>query len=91
MMRYKWGNEAKVVVCSQQVKKKGFVCRDLICCVRTCLPLLSGTQEVRDSTGNMVGKPVFTQGKQEFSAAEIRFNFKTKKGVIFDNDKSTKF
>ena len=45
----------------------------------------------RDSTGNMVGKPVFTQGKQEFSAAEIRFNFKTKKGVIFDNDKSTKF
>jgi hypothetical protein len=37
----------------------------------------------KDSTGTIVGKPLLTQGKQEFSASEIRYNFKTKKGIIY--------
>ncbi len=36
-----------------------------------------------DSTGTIVGKPVFKQGDQEFEADEIKYNFKTKKGIVF--------
>lgn len=35
-----------------------------------------------DSTGKVVGKPVFTQGSDKFEADEIRYNFKTKKGIV---------
>ncbi len=35
-----------------------------------------------DSTGTIAGKPIFKQGDQEFEADEIRYNFKTKKGII---------
>jgi hypothetical protein len=36
-----------------------------------------------DSTGTIVGKPVFKQGDQEFEADEIRYNFITKKGIVY--------
>lgn len=36
-----------------------------------------------DSTGTIVGKPVFKQGEQEFEADEIRYNFLTKKGKVY--------
>ena len=36
-----------------------------------------------DSTGTIVGKPVFKQGDQEFEADEIRYNFLSKKGIVF--------
>jgi len=35
-----------------------------------------------DSTGKIVGKPVFTQAKQKYLSDEMTFNFDTKKGVI---------
>jgi hypothetical protein len=36
-----------------------------------------------DSTGKIIGKPIFNQGDQKFEADEIRYNFKTKKGIVF--------
>ena len=35
-----------------------------------------------DSTGQLYGTPVFTQGETKFEAKEMSYNFKTKKGVI---------
>ncbi len=35
-----------------------------------------------DSTSAIAGKPVFKQGEQEFEADQIRYNFKTKKGIV---------
>ena len=35
-----------------------------------------------DSTGKIVGKPVFTQAGQKYLSDEMSFNFDTKKGVI---------
>jgi hypothetical protein len=35
-----------------------------------------------DSLGRLTGKPQFTQGDQEFGAKEMKFNFKTRKGLI---------
>jgi len=35
-----------------------------------------------DSTGAIAGKPVFKQGEQEFQADEVRYNYKTKKGIV---------
>ncbi|MFB6257609.1 MAG: putative LPS assembly protein LptD [Flavobacteriales bacterium] len=37
---------------------------------------------VEDSTGKMVGQPVMKEGDKKFDARRIRYNFKTKKGVI---------
>ncbi len=36
-----------------------------------------------DSTGTLVGKPVFTEGKESFEANSMRYNFETKKGFIY--------
>jgi hypothetical protein len=36
-----------------------------------------------DSTGMIVGKPIFKQGEQEFEADEIKYNFLTKKGIVY--------
>ncbi|WP_194830997.1 putative LPS assembly protein LptD [Prolixibacter sp. SD074] len=36
-----------------------------------------------DSTGTIQGKPNFKQGSEEFQADKIRYNFKTKKGIVF--------
>ena len=35
-----------------------------------------------DSSGTIAGKPVFKQGEQEFQADAVRYNFKTKKGIV---------
>jgi hypothetical protein len=35
-----------------------------------------------DSTGTTVGKPVFKQGDESFKADTIRYNFKSKRGII---------
>ena len=37
---------------------------------------------VPDSLGKVQGRPVFTQGESTFEAAEMLYNFKTKKGII---------
>jgi lipopolysaccharide assembly outer membrane protein LptD (OstA) len=37
---------------------------------------------VADSLGKIQGRPVFTQGETTFEAAEMLYNFKTKKGII---------
>ena len=35
-----------------------------------------------DSTGKMVGKPIYKDGSEEFESRELTYNFKSKKGVI---------
>ena len=35
-----------------------------------------------DSAGVIVGKPIFKQGDQKFEADEVRYNFKTKRGIV---------
>ncbi|MFA8450522.1 MAG: putative LPS assembly protein LptD [Bacteroidales bacterium] len=35
-----------------------------------------------DSTGKIVGTPVFAEGSQKYEAKEIRYNYDTKKGLI---------
>lgn len=37
---------------------------------------------VEDSTGTLVGTPVFKEGSEEFEAKTLEYNFKTKKGYI---------
>ncbi len=37
-----------------------------------------------DSTGTMVGNPVFKDGEEEFESRTLRYNFETKKGIIVD-------
>jgi hypothetical protein len=36
----------------------------------------------RDTTGKVIGKPVFKEGTQEFEADELTYNFKTRKALI---------
>ena len=35
-----------------------------------------------DSTGKLVGTPIFTQGSSKFEAKEMSYNFQTKRGII---------
>lgn len=37
---------------------------------------------IPDTLGNVLGKPFFKQGKEEFNSDTLLFNFKTKKGII---------
>jgi len=37
-----------------------------------------------DSTGTIIGNPVFKQGKEEFESKTMRYNFETQKGIITD-------
>jgi lipopolysaccharide assembly outer membrane protein LptD (OstA) len=37
-----------------------------------------------DSTGTIVGTPVFKQGSEEFESKTIRYNFESQKGIITD-------
>jgi hypothetical protein len=39
---------------------------------------------IKDSAGNDVQKPEFSQGEDKFTAGKIAYNFKTKKGKIVD-------
>ncbi len=36
-----------------------------------------------DSVGQVAGKPVFTDGSQNFEANKMRYNFKSQKGLVF--------
>lgn len=38
----------------------------------------------KDSAGQMIGLPVFTQGQESFDVRSLSYNFKTKSGVIHD-------
>ncbi len=42
---------------------------------------------VPDSTGKIIGSPVFKDGGEEYDAGTIRYNFDTKKGLISDVNK----
>lgn len=37
-----------------------------------------------DSTGKIQGKPEFTQKKEKFTSEKLNYNFKTKKGIIYN-------
>ncbi len=37
-----------------------------------------------DSTGKKVGLPKFADGDQDFTADSMRYNFKTRKGIVYD-------
>ena len=37
-----------------------------------------------DSTGNIVGTPVFSEGEQKYETNELRYNFETKKAYVID-------
>ncbi len=37
-----------------------------------------------DSTGQLAGKPDFQDAEQSFTAARLRYNFKTRKGIIYE-------
>lgn len=39
---------------------------------------------VMDSTGNLVGSPVFKDGKDEYQSKQMSYNFKTERGYITD-------
>lgn len=38
----------------------------------------------KDSTGKYYGEPIFTENGQEVKSHEIKYNFDTKKGIIYD-------
>jgi hypothetical protein len=36
----------------------------------------------KDTTGKLIGSPVFKEGRQEFESNELTYNFKTKKAIV---------
>lgn len=43
---------------------------------------LAFARGVEDSTGKIIGKPVFKDGSQEFESLELKYNFETGKGFV---------
>lgn len=41
-------------------------------------------QQFADSTGQLAGLPDFQDGEQKFTASRLRYNFKSKKGIIYE-------
>ena len=41
-------------------------------------------QQFADTSGQLVGLPDFQDGEQKFTASRLRYNFKTKKGIIYE-------
>lgn len=41
-------------------------------------------QQLPDSTGKLAGMPDFEDGEQKFTATRLRYNFKSKKGIIYE-------
>jgi hypothetical protein len=41
-------------------------------------------EQLPDSTGQLAGLPEFNDGQQDFTATRLRYNFKTKKGIIYE-------
>ena len=39
---------------------------------------------VPDSTGTLIGKPIFQDGNEKFESKTLRYNFQTQKGIITD-------
>jgi lipopolysaccharide assembly outer membrane protein LptD (OstA) len=39
---------------------------------------------VPDSTGTLIGKPIFQDGSEKFESKTLRYNFQTQKGIITD-------
>jgi hypothetical protein len=39
---------------------------------------------IKDSTGTLVQKPIFKDGREEFESRTLRYNFETEKGIITD-------
>ena len=37
-----------------------------------------------DTAGEEIGKPVFTEGGTDYAAHNMRYNFKTRKGILYD-------
>ncbi|MBN1340961.1 MAG: LPS-assembly protein LptD [Bacteroidales bacterium] len=38
---------------------------------------------VQDSTGELTGKPVFTQGNNSFTSRRMKYNYRSKKGLVY--------
>jgi hypothetical protein len=41
-------------------------------------------EQFPDSTGHLTGLPEFKDGQEDFTATRLRYNFKTKKGIIYE-------
>ena len=41
-------------------------------------------EQLRDTSGQLVGLPEFDDGQQKFTATRLRYNFKTRKGIIYE-------
>lgn len=41
-------------------------------------------EQLRDSSGQLVGLPEFNDGQQTFTATRLRYNFKSRKGIIYE-------
>lgn len=41
-------------------------------------------QQFADTSGQLVGLPDFKDGEQQFTSSRLRYNFKTKKGIIYE-------
>ncbi|MEY4204846.1 MAG: hypothetical protein RL013_2550 [Bacteroidota bacterium] len=41
-------------------------------------------EQLRDTSGQLAGLPEFDDGEQKFTATRLRYNFKSKKGIIYE-------
>ncbi len=41
-------------------------------------------EQLRDTSGQLAGLPEFDDGEQKFTANRLRYNFKTRKGIIYE-------
>ncbi|MCB0526580.1 MAG: hypothetical protein H6576_17010 [Lewinellaceae bacterium] len=41
-------------------------------------------EQLRDSSGQLAGLPEFNDGEQSFTATRLRYNFKSRKGIIYE-------
>lgn len=72
---YLYGNAE--VFYEQYSLKAGYIIFDFATNVATA-------EGLTDSTGAVVGRPYFSDGQQNFEARKIEYNFKSKKGKVYD-------
>ncbi len=41
-------------------------------------------EQLRDTSGQLAGLPAFNDGEQSFTATRLRYNFKSRKGIIYE-------
>jgi len=41
-------------------------------------------EQLRDTSGQLAGLPEFSDGEQNFTATKLRYNFKSRKGIIYE-------